>query len=279
MHHEEHGPRTRKPNLPMALGAALLLASCTGEKAELHLTGSSTVAPLVAELGRAYEATRPEVRITVQSGGSSRGIADARAGEVDLGMASRALDPDEDTELDAHTIARDGIALIVHADNPVAGLDADEVVGIYTGTIEDWSGVGGDDGAIAVVTKSSGRATLEVFLAHFDLAESDVDADVVIGENMEAIRTVGGNRRAIGFVSIGAAEQEQTRGAAIRLLTLDGVPATTATVADGSYPLYRPLNLLSRGKPGPLPADFIAFARTPEGRRIVERLHFVAPGD
>ena len=47
---------------------------------KLTLTGSSTIAPLISEIGNAFEAANPKVRVDVQSGGSSRGIADARSG-------------------------------------------------------------------------------------------------------------------------------------------------------------------------------------------------------
>ncbi|MCH9639427.1 MAG: substrate-binding domain-containing protein, partial [Betaproteobacteria bacterium] len=74
----------------------------------LVLTGSSTVAPLVGEIARQFESLNPGVRIDVQTGGSSRGINDARNGIADIGMVSRALKTNE-KDLLAFTIALDGI--------------------------------------------------------------------------------------------------------------------------------------------------------------------------
>ena len=59
---------------------------------KLVVTGSSTVAPLVLEIAKRFETLHPDVRIDVQTGGSSRGIADAGSGLADIGMASRPLD-------------------------------------------------------------------------------------------------------------------------------------------------------------------------------------------
>ncbi|MGH7889036.1 MAG: substrate-binding domain-containing protein, partial [Thermodesulfobacteriota bacterium] len=82
---------------------SLSIQSCSDEKKEevksdsgqlkgkLVLTGSSTVAPLAAEIGKRFEAQHPDVRIDVQTGGSSRGVADARQELADIGMVSRAL--------------------------------------------------------------------------------------------------------------------------------------------------------------------------------------------
>lgn len=252
-----------------------LLGAC-GEVAEheLVLTGSSTVAPVTAELAAAYEARNVGWRIDVQSGGSSRGIRDARQGLADAGMVSRALAADEQ-ELRAHTLAHDGIALIVHADNPVPDLTGDEVRRIYRGETHNWAMVDGRDQPVMVINKAGGRATLEVFLDYFALDNRDIQADLVAGENQQVIQTVARNPAAIGYVSIGAAEYEQRNGAAIRLLPLAGVAATTANVQGGNYPLSRPLNVVTRGEPGPELAAFMQFWQSPEAAEIIREHYFV----
>ncbi len=108
----------------------------------LTLTGSSTVAPLVAEIGKRFESLNPGVRVDVQSGGSARGIADARSGLADIGMVSRGLKSEEE-DLKSFAIARDGIGMIVHRDNLVPTLSDEQVIAIYTGRLADWSEVGG----------------------------------------------------------------------------------------------------------------------------------------
>ncbi len=102
----------------LLLGA--VLAGCKSEKApsRLVLTGSSTVAPLVAEVAKRFEERNPGVRVEVPMGGSSRGVADARQGLAEIGMLSRDLKPEE-SDLEAHSLARDGICLIAHKSNPV----------------------------------------------------------------------------------------------------------------------------------------------------------------
>ena len=88
---------------------------------KLVLTGSSTVAPLAAEIGKRFESLHPNVRVDVQTGGSSRGINDARAGLANIGMASRALKENE-ADLLSFTIALDGISMIINQANPVTSL-------------------------------------------------------------------------------------------------------------------------------------------------------------
>lgn len=255
---------------------AAIIAGCQRPDGEtLTLTGSSTVAPLAAELARHYEASNDGVRVDVQSGGSSRGIADARSGMADIGMVSRALRAEETRELKAHTIAWDGITVIVHTDNPVTSLDDNQVAAIYTDRINNWKAVGGPDAPITVVHKAEGRSTLELFLEYYQLDNAHVQADVIIGENQQGIKTVAGNPHAIGYVSIGTAEYEAEHGAPIRLLPVGGVEATTKAVAEGRFPLSRPLNLVTAGPPSDTARAFIDFARSPAAYRWVRSQFFV----
>ncbi|MCA1853239.1 MAG: phosphate ABC transporter substrate-binding protein [Beggiatoa sp.] len=260
--------------LPALFLTAMLAAYAAPETQKLVLTGSSTIAPLAAELGQRFEALRPGVEVDVQSGGSSRGIHDAREGLADLGMVSRALTAEE-ADLHAYTIALDGIALITHRSNPVAALNRAEIIAIYTDRINHWSEIGGPDRPITVVNKAEGRSTLELFLAHFGLRNSEVKPDVVIGDNAQGLKTVAGNPWSIGYVSIGSAEYEATHGRPIRLLPLDGVEASIATVRNGIYPLKRPLSLVARRPARGLSLTFIELARSEAARAIVEQQFFV----
>lgn len=258
----------------LAHAAMLPAGSRAAETYKLVLTGSSTVAPLVLEIGKRFEQHNPGVRVDVQTGGSSRGIADARSGLADIGLVSRALEPGE-ADLDASTIALDGIAVIVHADNPVAALDDGQIRAIYTGAITNWRELGGADQRVTVVNKAEGRSTLELFLAHFGLDNRRVKAQVVIGDNQQGIKTVAGNRGAIGYVSIGTAEYEARHGAPIRLMPMNGQKASVDAVRSGHYALSRPLNLVTKGKPEGLARRFIAFAQSEQVHDLVRAQFFV----
>lgn len=178
---------------------------------QVTVSGSSTIAPLVSEIGKRFEQRHPGVRVDVQSGGSSRGMSDARQGLSQIGMVSRALKADE-ADLTAIPIAMDGVSVILHRSNTVSTLSDAQIKAIYTGEIRNWKALGGPDRTITVVNKAEGRSTLELFLHHFQLKNKDIRAQVVIGENQQGIKTVAGNPGAIGYVSIGTAEYEAERG-------------------------------------------------------------------
>jgi len=261
---------------PIGIGFLLIGVSACGNDSStqtLTLTGSSTVAPVASEIAKAYEQTHPEVEINVQTGGSSRGIADARSGVADIGMASRTLAAEE-SDLTAHTIARDGVTIIVHQDNPVTSLSNQQIIDIYTDKINNWQAVGGNDAPITVVHKSAGRATREVFLNFFELEPQQVVPDTIIGDNEQGIKTVAGNANAIGYVSIGAAEVNRDQGTAIQLLPLAGIEASSETLSQGQFPLSRPLNFVTNGEPTGLAQAFIEFAQSSQVHDIIQEQSF-----
>lgn len=242
---------------------------------QLTLAGSSTIQPVAEVLGQEFEKFHPKVRINVQGGGSSVGITAPQSGLADIGMVSRALHAEEAQRLTPTTFAVDGIALIVHASTPIAGLSRQQVIDIYTGKVSNWQALGWNDARIVVVNKEEGRATLELFEHCFALRGKFVRDAVIIGPNGQAIATVAGNPQALAYVSIGSAEAAVEQGTPIKLLALDGVAATSINVQNGMYGLLRPLNFVTVGPPQGMTKVFLDFVLTPAGQRIVKEQEFV----
>jgi len=262
----------------MAAAIAALALAAVPTQAEdtrkIIITGSSTVAPLVLEIGKRFEQQNKGVRVDVQSGGSGRGVSDARSGVAQIGMVSRSL-KSEENDLTAFPIAQDGVCMIIHKSNPISVLSNDQIKAIYTGQVRNWKEVGGKDAAITVANKAEGRSTLELFLGYFVLKNSEIKAQVIVGDNQQGIKTVAGNPNAIGYVSIGTAEFEEQDGTPIKLLPMGGVAPSVVNVRDGRFPLSRPLNLVAKGSPDALSKRFIDFAQSKEVHDLVKEQYFV----
>ncbi len=256
---------------------AIAFISCSEKKRgeTIVLTGSSTVAPLVADAALRFESAHPGSRVEVQTGGSSRGIADALYGLATFGMISRELKPDE-AALTAHPIAVDGVGVIVHRGNAVSNFTRQDLINIYTGKISNWKTMGGKDAPITVANKAEGRATLEVFLEYTGLDSADIVASVVVGENQQAIRTVVANPNAIAYVSIGSAASEAAAGTPVKLANCDGVEPTHENVAAGKFPIMRPLQLVTRGEIPVSAREFLDFLTAPANRDLIEA-HLYVP--
>lgn len=267
---------TRFLNLALSglLTAAAAFSGAAGAQNVITATGASTIAPLMSEIGKRFEETHPQVRVEVQSGGTSRGIADVRQGSARIGMVSRALHANE-KDLESLLIARDGIAMVVHKSNPVKALSREQVIAIYTGKIRNWKEVGGADLPITVISKADGRSTLEVFGQYFGLASRDIKAHIIIGDNQQEVRTVSTNKGAIGYISIGSAEYEASQGSPIRMLALGKLVPSTQAVASGAYPIARELNLVYRK---PLSRDetaLLAYMATPAAKKEIQAQFFI----
>lgn len=259
----------------LAFGVASVAAA---DEIQITATGSSTIAPLMAEIGKSFEKAHPNVRVEVQSGGTSRGITDVRQGSARIGMVSRELHPDE-KDLESQLIGYDGVGMIVHQSNPIKALTREQVVAIYTGSVKNWKDVGGANLPITVINKAEGRSTLEVFTSYFKLSNRDIKANIIIGDNQQEIRTVATNKGAIGYVSIGSAEYEVAHQVPIRLVSLDKIVPSSKTVSSGEYPIRRELNLVYRK---PLNAEEVAlleFMKSPLARKEILAQFFIPLGE
>jgi phosphate transport system substrate-binding protein len=243
---------------------------------ERHLTvaGSSTVQPIMEVVAQAWEKAHPNDRVEVQGGGSGVGVSSARSGLADIGMVSRGLTAEE-SDLVGTSIALDGIAIIVHRDNGLTAIDKAGVVALYSGQTANWSALGGADAPVTLVSKEEGRSTLELFEKHFDLKGKIAKNAVIIGPNGQAFTTVAGDPNAVAYVSIGSAAMAEEQGTAIRRLSLDGVAATVENVRNHSYPLSRPLSLVTKGPPAGFAKELVDFVLSEEGQAIVEAQDFV----
>ena len=255
-------------------------ADSTGDESltgRLTMTGSSTMAPLVGEIAKRFETRHPEVRIDVQSGGSSQGIADAHRGMADIGMSSRALKEGETDGVETFVLAHDGVGFVVHASNPMSSITKQQATDIYTGKTTNWSALGGPDRPITVINRAEGRSELELVTQYLGIKPSDIKPTLVAGENQECVKLVAGNADAIAYLSVGTAEYESQRDTPLKLLDLDGVAASAATVKDGSFPLGRPLVLVTGEGPAGLTRSFLDYMLSKEIDDLIAGQSFVSP--
>lgn len=269
-----------------------------GANKKITTAGSSTIRPIVEKAAKEFKKSHPDVGFVVGGGGSSHGVESAANGEVLIGQASRNLKEKEKkkwSDLVAYKIGLDGVAVIVNKKNPINKISKQQVQDIYTGKIKNWKKIGGIDAPITLISKEEGRSTLELFLKYFGLEAKEVGKGhaaamvhrkkgtnkyssikaKLIGPNREAIAAISTKKDAIAYVSVGTAQEVASKGGRVKLLDLDGVPATTENVANESYPFRRPLHLVTKGEAKGIAKEFIDYLISKEGQEIVSSLEFI----
>ncbi|KPK73652.1 phosphate ABC transporter substrate-binding protein [candidate division WOR_3 bacterium SM23_60] len=256
---------------------ALGLLLCVGLFAQkLTIQGSTTVLPIAQAAAEAYMDDHPEADITVRGGGSGTGIAALIDGATDIADASRPMKEKEITlaherSIDpvANIVARDGIAVIVHPNNPMNNIMKEDLKAIYTGEITSWEKISSAQDAIVVVSRDAASGTFEAFneLA-LDKAKLS-DAALMLASNLEVARTVAQTPGAIGYVGLGYLSDE------VKAVKVNDIMPSESTVNDGTYPLARPLFMYTNGMPSGLAKDFLDFIMSADGQTIVKEAGFV----
>ncbi len=225
-------------------------------------SGSTTVQPLAEKLANAFMAANPKVKIIVQGGGTSVGIKAVDQGTVDIGAASRELTSSEPA-LKIFTLARDGIAIIVHPSNPVNDLTRSQIVDIFSGKITNWKEVGGPDKTIHVVAREEGSGTRTAF-QEMVMGKETIAKNAILQSSSGAIaQVVKRNSQAISFDSFGYVDNT------LKALSVDGVAATVENAKNGKYPIVRPLNFLTKNEPTGVVKAFLDFCQSDAAQKII----------
>ena len=231
---------------------------------EISFAGSTTLQPLAHKIGEAFKERHPDVVLDIAAGGSVVGIEAIHDGTVDVGMASRALTSEEAEGIEQHQVAADVIAMVVHGSNPVEDITLEQLRDIYLGEITDWREVGRNDGPITVVVRGKNSGTRGAF-DKIVLNEQEPSAPnlrtAVAASDVAAM--VAEDEQAIGYIGFGHFELD------IKVIAVDGVMPSEETAREGSYPVVRPLLFLTGPLSQPIAQEFIDFALSAEGQRMV----------
>ena len=114
--------------------------------------GSTSMEKVIGALSESFMAQNSGVTVNYNPTGSGSGITAVQEGTCDIGLSSRALkDEEKSAGLKETVLAYDGIAIIVHPDNPVSDLSVEQIAKLYTGEITNWKDVGGNDSEAVLI--------------------------------------------------------------------------------------------------------------------------------
>lgn len=251
----------------------------------IRIAGSTTVTPLMRQLRLVYESEHPDIRIDIQEIGTSAGVIATIEGVSHISMASRYFSQEELAQgLVAMPFALDGIALVVHPDNPINDLTLEEVTKIFKGEINNWRQVGGIDAEIIVVSREEGSGIRSSFeeLANLEVdierngniyKDSQIAKNAIYEKGTGAVKgAVRANKNTIGYITTGVLDDT------VKSVKIDGVGFSEETVRNGDY-VFANTFLIATKEEVPLGVQaFIDFIFSEEGQALINELGYVSIG-
>ena len=202
--------------------------------------GSTSMEKVIGALSESYMAANKDVTVNYNPTGSGAGITAVQEGTCDIGLSSRALkDEEKAAGLKETVLAYDGIAIIVHPDNPVSDLSIEQIAKLYTGEITNWKDVGGSDAEVVLIGREAASGTRDGFES-ITGTKDKCQYRQELTSTGDVITTVSQNPNAIGYASLAAIKDS------VKALTVNGVAPTEATVKDGTYLVQRPFVLVTK---------------------------------
>jgi phosphate transport system substrate-binding protein len=225
-------------------------------------------------------------QVEVRAHGSTTAFADLAAGTCDVGLSSRRIKPEEAAELERkgmgdlqspageHVLGLDGIAVIVHPNSTLHRIDLSNLRRAFTGQLSDFAGLGGSAGAIRLYARDDRSGTFDTF-RHLVLGEHALASSATrYADSIELSSAVARDPAGMGF--IGIPYVRSARALAVAEAGAKALYPSAFTVSTEGYALTRRLYLYVpvRGIK-PLALDFVEFALSAEGQRVVKVSGFV----
>ena len=234
--------------------------------------GSTSMEKVIGALSESFMANNADATVTYNPTGSGSGITAVQEGTCDIGLSSRALkDAEKAAGLKETVLAYDGIAIIVHPDNPVSDLTIEQIAQLYTGEITNWKDVGGNDAEVVLIGREAASGTRDGFESITGTKEKCQYRQELTSTG-DVITAVSQNPDAIGYASLASIKDS------VKALNVDGVTPSEATVKDGSYKVQRPFVLVTaEGKAlTPVAQAFFDYATSPDAAAIIAKAGAVA---
>ncbi len=279
------------PGILTCLAALLMLASCSRQShqaSSIQIKGSDTMVNLGQAWAEEFMKANPKVSVAVTGGGSGTGIAALLSNTCDIAELSRVLNPEEiemaskkGFEPKQITVALDGLAVVVNPANPLSQLTMDQLAAIFSGSVRNWKEIGGSDLPIVVLSREVNSGTHVYFKEHVlrrgqKESQAEFAANALLLSSSQAIADeVAQNPGAVGYYGMGYISPKEKALAVAKDAASSAVTPTIENVVNNSYPISRPLLMVTRGQPAGLVARFIDFVLSAEGQKIVAKIDFV----
>ena len=254
-------------------------ASITGT---VNCSGATSFQKLVESAAAKFEDAYPDVTVAITGGGSGQGLSDVKDGKAQIGrsdvFAEEKLDAADAAKLTDYTVAVVGMGPIVNSKVDVDNLTTEQLKGIFTGKITDWSEVGGTAGKIQVIERKAGSGTRATFEAAVLAGEKAPDDFAPVAEEdssgtvVEKIQATDG---AISYLAFSYFDDTK-----FKALKVDGVEPKAQNVASGKFNIWAYEHMYTAADADEATQAFIDFMMSDEVQgSLVEEEGFIPASD
>ncbi|MDR3447029.1 MULTISPECIES: substrate-binding domain-containing protein [unclassified Dyella] len=234
----------------------------------------ATARGVVDDVAKAYEKSG-KGRIEVQPFNTASGLDAVEHGLADIAGSARSSSNDAESNLLFTPVAFDALVMVTHPSNSVPNLTVKQLHDIYLGKITNWRDVGGKDAPIDLYAVASPGDGVEYSLRRlvFGRGSQPVAAPRLYVNTAKLEEAVTLDPNALGVTTLSGVVSNTK----VRMISIDGVSPSLATVSDGSYLLYTPLFLVTN-KESPKAAQisaFMDFLLTDEVKGLARAHHLV----
>jgi phosphate transport system substrate-binding protein len=235
----------------------------------LRTGGTGSALETLRRLGAAFSKIEPDTRIEVVEGlGSSGGIAAVAAGALDFAVSGRPLGPTDNQSLKGSVIARTPFCLA--SSHPTPGnVRSVDIAGLIGSANSLWA----DGTPVRLILRPRSESDTQLLAGYFPETaaalekarqRNEIPVAVTDQDNAKVAENLAGSLTAISFA------QMQTETPRLSLLSIDGVPPTLENLESGKYPYGKNLHIIVPANTKPALDRFIAFARSPQGRDVLQ---------
>jgi phosphate transport system substrate-binding protein len=267
----------------------------------IRVSGAWALYPMMVTWAEEFQKIHPQIRVDVSAGGAGKGVADALAGLVDIGMVSREIRPEE-VEQGAFfvQVVKDAVFVTINESNPVweslaeSGVDRQAFINLWiNGEPVTWGDIAETDSTdlVNVYTRADACGAAETWAKYLGGAQEDLGGIAVYGDPglAEAIKS---DRLGIGYNNLNYAYDASTglpvAGLQVVPIDVNGngqvdpeedlSTKSQAMVAIGAgiypSPPARDLNLMTRGEFQGLVKEFVRWILT-DGQQYVEEAGYI----
>ncbi len=265
----------------LALGLCVASLSPAGLMAQ-KVKGSDTLLPFSQKAAEVFMKQQANKTVVITGGGSGVGIAALIERTTDIAQASRAIKFKEKTQikkaghkLKEQIVAYDALAVVVNTQNKVSNLTREQLEGIFTGTIKNWSEVGGANLPIVAYSRETSSGTYEFFKSKVLNKKNYKNAIMSLPSNGALVQSVSQTKGAIAYVGLAYLSSSIK---AIKV-SYDGgktyVAPSAKNAQNHSYPIVRPLYYYYIERDAKKNAPFLNFVMSKEGQKIVESVGYI----